>query len=195
MRLERVNEDKIKIFLSSEDLLIRGIAENELWEDMPKVHEFFNELLNEAENKLKFSTDCPIAVEVFVNSKDGIVLEVTRSSIEKQFNDDLESREQVGSIEECNDLGLFYAFETFDAVIYACEKLLRIAVSDGSIYTKDNIYFIYINNTDMKAETIKAVLSEFGYEANETVYQVSEYGKLLLTGRCFSKITNIFLKI
>jgi adapter protein MecA 1/2 len=194
MRLERVNENKIKIFLSTEDLLKRGIADKELWEDIPKVHEFLDELLKEAENKLKFLTDCPIAVEVFLNENEGIVLEVTKSSLENQFKDELESDEKEDCHQEAK-LSLFYAFDTFDAVIYACEKLMRIGVSKGSIYTKNNIYFIYIDETNMKPETIKAVLSEFGYKANETVYQVIEYGKLLLSGNCFNKITNIFLKI
>jgi adapter protein MecA 1/2 len=45
MRLERLNYDKIKIFLTFDDLSEREITKEEMWLDIPKVHQLFRDMI------------------------------------------------------------------------------------------------------------------------------------------------------
>src|SRR5690606_38016040 len=64
MRLERLNQDKIRIFLTFDDLLERGINKDDIWQDIHKVHELFNDMMNQAHQELDFVVVGPVAVEV-----------------------------------------------------------------------------------------------------------------------------------
>lgn len=52
MRLERLNYDKIKIFLTTDDLHDRGLTKEDLWKDSLKVHQLFRDMMNEASVEL-----------------------------------------------------------------------------------------------------------------------------------------------
>ncbi len=65
MRLERLNYNKIKIFLTLDDLTDRGLTKEDLWKDSFKVHQLFKDMMNEANTELGFEANGPIAVEVY----------------------------------------------------------------------------------------------------------------------------------
>lgn len=72
MRLERLNYNKIKIFLTFDDLSERGLTKEDLWRNAPKVQQLFRDMMQEANKELGFEADGPIAVEVFSTStRDG----------------------------------------------------------------------------------------------------------------------------
>ena len=64
MRLERLNYNKIKNFLTFDDLSERGLTKEDLWRNAPKVQQLFRDMM-QANKELGFEADGPIAVEVF----------------------------------------------------------------------------------------------------------------------------------
>ena len=54
MKIERLNQDKIRIFLTFDDLLERGIQKEDMWREIPKVHELFSEMMDQAYSELGF---------------------------------------------------------------------------------------------------------------------------------------------
>ncbi|MGE5701533.1 MAG: adaptor protein MecA, partial [Clostridia bacterium] len=78
MRVERLGTDKIRIFLTFDDLSERGIEKEDMWRDIPKVHELFNDMMEQAYHELGFEVSGPVAVEVFALPAQGMVVIVTR---------------------------------------------------------------------------------------------------------------------
>lgn len=78
MRLERLNYNKIKIFLTFDDLSERGLTKEDLWRNAPKVQQLFRDMMQEANTELGFEADGPIAVEVFSLQAQGMVVIVTK---------------------------------------------------------------------------------------------------------------------
>lgn len=83
MRLERLNYNKIKIFLTLDDLTDRGLTKEDLWKDSFKVQQLFKDMMNEANTELGFEANGPIAVEVYSLQAQGMVIIVTK--IKKQM--------------------------------------------------------------------------------------------------------------
>ena len=78
MRVERLGGDKIRFFLTLDDLADRGIEKEDIWRDIPKVHELFNDMMEHAYQELGFEVTGPVAVEVFALPAQGMVVVVTR---------------------------------------------------------------------------------------------------------------------
>jgi len=74
MRVERLGRDKIRFYLSMDDLVERGIEKEDMWQDIPKVHELFNEMMEQAYRELGFEIAGPVAVEVFALPAQGMVV-------------------------------------------------------------------------------------------------------------------------
>ncbi|PMY00814.1 adaptor protein, partial [Pseudomonas sp. MPR-R5A] len=51
MHLERLNFNKIKIFLTLDDLIDRGLTKEDIWKDSLKWHQLFQDMLEEASEK------------------------------------------------------------------------------------------------------------------------------------------------
>jgi len=78
MRLERLNGNKIKIFLTFDDLAERGISKDDLWRNLPKVQQLFRDMIMEADDELGFHADGPIEIEVFSLPAQGLVVIVSK---------------------------------------------------------------------------------------------------------------------
>ncbi len=53
MRLERLNYNKIKIFLTFDDLSERGLTKEDLWRNAPKVQQLFRDMMQEANKGIR----------------------------------------------------------------------------------------------------------------------------------------------
>ncbi|GJM68198.1 hypothetical protein HMSSN036_04140 [Paenibacillus macerans] len=52
MKIERLGQDKIRIFLTFDDLSERGIQKEDMWQEIPKVHDLFTEMMDQAYNEV-----------------------------------------------------------------------------------------------------------------------------------------------
>ncbi|WP_270179085.1 genetic competence negative regulator [Alkalihalobacillus sp. CinArs1] len=195
MRLERLTYDKIKIFLTYDDLNERGITKEELWQDVPKVHKLFREMIMEADDELGFKVDGPIAVEVFSLPAQGMVVIVTKGSKETDFEDDYNDEyiEMQVTLDESDEV--FYEFNTFEDVIGLSKRLLDVGVEGGILYSYQQQFYLKINEEeigDMELDTLIALLAEFGNPSTITSYRVIEYGKTLMHSEAVKQLNHYF---
>jgi adapter protein MecA 1/2 len=80
-----LNYNKIKIFLTIDDLMDRGLTKEDLWKDSLKVHQLFREMMDEASEELGFEASGPIAVEVYSLQAQGMVIIVTKNHEEEEI--------------------------------------------------------------------------------------------------------------
>ena len=66
MRLERLNYNKIKIFLTFDDLSERGLTKEDLWRNAPKVQQLFRDMMQEANKELGFEADIRLQLKYFL---------------------------------------------------------------------------------------------------------------------------------
>ena len=71
MRLERLNYNKIKIFLTFDDLSERGLTKEDLWRNAPKVQQLFRDMMQEANKELGFEADIRLQLKCFLYKHKG----------------------------------------------------------------------------------------------------------------------------
>ncbi|RYM05379.1 genetic competence negative regulator [Sporolactobacillus sp. THM7-7] len=199
MRLERLNGDRIKIFLTFDDLRERGITKEDMWHDLPRVQQLFRDMMLEAGDELGFEANGPIDVEVFSLPAQGMVVIVSKATYEEdddEENYDDDYIQMQVTLDESRDI--LYQFAQFDDVIALSEALRHINVHGGSLYLFEKKYYLYFAedhlDTGVDLETVVAVLAEFGNTSTITVHRLDEHGKCLIRDRAVTEICRYFVK-
>jgi adapter protein MecA 1/2 len=193
MRLERLNYDKIKIFLTTDDLRDRGLTKEDLWKDSLKVHQLFRDMMNEASIELGFEAHGPIAVEVYSLHAQGMVIIVTNSKdaddLEDDFSDDY--IEMQVKVDESFDV--IYEFESFEAIIQLSHYLYHQDILDGMVvYFQERYYLLLSDDQPMDIDDLVAILAEYGSPSTLTVHRLKEYGKTIMQNNAIEQIYNHF---
>ncbi|RKD25678.1 adaptor protein [Ammoniphilus oxalaticus] len=186
MRVERLGQDKIRIFLTFDDLHERGIEKEDIWRDIPKVHDLFNDMMEHAYEELGFEVIGPVAVEVFALPAQGMVVIVTRGRSQTSFMDDNEYDDDIYemevTLEESDDV--IYYFQDFEYLIDACHRVREVLTEGGKIYGYNERYYLVLDELDLENQslynTVIALLSEYGEASTVTKYVLAEYGKLVI---------------
>ncbi|GAE25690.1 negative regulator of genetic competence MecA [Halalkalibacter wakoensis JCM 9140] len=184
MRLERLNTDKFKAFLTFDDMRERGLTKEDLWQDLPKVHDLFRDMILEADDELGFKVDGPIAVEVYAMPAQGMVIIVSKNTPDEDFDEEGFEEgyiEMQVTLDETEDI--FYEFNDIEDVIALSSRLYPFGVQGGSLYAYRDQYFIKFEEFDVdlvNQATFVSLLAEFGNPSTVSSYVVEEYGKRLI---------------
>ncbi len=185
MRLERLNDDKIRIFLTFDDLTERGIEKDDMWRDIPKVHELFNDMMDEAYTEFGFDISGPVAVEVFALPAQGMVVIVSRGKGEPRSNDDNDEDEDLYelevTIEESDQI--IYSFTELEFLIQISKRLSTFFSHKNTSFYYKNKYYLVLDSEELEEielQKIIANMSEFGEASTITLEMLQEYGKLIV---------------
>ncbi|UOY93498.1 genetic competence negative regulator [Ectobacillus sp. JY-23] len=194
MRLERLNYNKIKIFLTFDDLFERGLTKEDLWKNAPKVQQLFRDMMHEANKELGFEADGPIAVEVFSLQAQGMVVIVTKelhdNGVEEDFSD--EFIEMQVTLDESDDI--LYEFACFEDIIALAQRLYPLGVTGGKLYSYENRFYLLLEEgSEIATESLIALLAEFGNSATITIYRLAEYGKELMFAKAIQQLYQYFI--
>ncbi|NEU31105.1 genetic competence negative regulator [bacterium LRH843] len=197
MRLERITTNKFRVFLTFDDMKERGITKEDLWKDLPKVHDLFRDMMLEADDELGFKVDGPIAVEIYAMPAQGMIIIVSKGVPDEHF--DVESFEE-GYIEMQVTLDeideIFYEFYDIEDVIALSSRLYGFGVIGGSLYSFESRYYLKFGDfdvEDVEEEAFVALLSEFGNPSTVSCHRVFEYGKRIMDNEAILRLYMTFL--
>ncbi|MGF7050008.1 adapter protein MecA 1/2 [Paenibacillus sp. DS2015] len=188
MKIERLSPDKIRIFLTFDDLSERGIQKEDMWQEIPKVHDLFTDMMDQAYNEVGFDATGPLAVEVFALPAQGMVVIVTRGKYDHHLYSSLgedEMPEEIYEMEvtlEQSD-SIVYAFSDFEILIEAAHVLQGHITEAGILYSYKDKWVLYLDPADLeddKHPALIAVLAEFGEATSTTEAVLEEYGKVIM---------------
>ena len=192
MRLERLNYNKIKIFLTLDDLNDRGLTKEDVWKDSLKWHQLFHEMLEEASEEFGVDIQGTVAVEIFSMQAQGMVMIVT---MEDQMDEELLEDgfiEMQVTVEGSEDI--LFEFQDFEDVIQMAKELNRVQIQEGSLYCYKEMYYYHV--TDLAGDDIHrviAILAEYGDSAFTSIHVIQEYGKVLIESIAVKKLVEYFL--
>ncbi|MEH7176706.1 genetic competence negative regulator [Neobacillus vireti] len=193
MRLERLTVNKIKIFLTSDDLNDRGLSKDDIWKDSIKWHQLFHDMLEEASEEFDVDIQGSVAVEIFSLQAQGMIMIITvedNSEEEEEvlFDGFLEMQVRV---EGCENL--LYQFESFEDIIGLSKTLFPLNVSGGSLYSYHDCYYLLMNNLDPSmVEKVAAFFSEYGNPSILSTHVLSEYGNQIIENKAVETILKYF---
>lgn len=192
MRLERLTVNKIKIFLTSDDLFERGLSKDDIWKDSIKWHQLFHDLLEEAGEKFDVDIQGSVAVEIFSLQAQGMIMIIT-------VDEELEDEEILFDgfvelqvrVEGCDNL--LYEFESFEDIIGLSKRLSSLNIRGGSLYSLNNRYYLLMNDIESdNIDKVAALLSEYGNPSILSRHILAEYGKRIIENNAVEIILQHF---
>lgn len=196
MKIEKLNENKIRIILSNQDLIEKNIDFNSFMSNSIETQDLFLDMLEQAEEKVGFITkDYKIKIEALAMDSGDFVVLVTRFDYKENTNAPstiknkkvTAKRKSVTLNSEC----LVYSFTSFDDFCtfsnYASniKNYFNIAKSIV-LYTYNSNYFLVFTKLN-KEHTYKkqfyTLITEFGtHVSNPDLFtrKLTERGKILI---------------
>lgn len=159
MRLERLSVNQFKIFLTYNDLKERGYSKEELWNNLPKANELFQDMLYEACDELGIELDGKLVVQVYMLQAQGMVIVVTQNNEGMSNEDFIELKVTMDESKE-----LMFVFDDFEDVIQAAGSFKKLTERQASLYYYEGYYFVKIHDeelNDQSKEEIISMVSEF----------------------------------
>jgi adapter protein MecA 1/2 len=191
MRLERLTVNKIKIFLTSDDLMERGLSKDDIWKDSIKWHQLFHDMLEEASEEFDVDIQGSVAVEIFSLQAQGMIMIITvDENIEEEVLFDGFVEMQV-RVEGCENL--LFQFDSIEDIIDLSHTLTSLQVNGGSLFSYNNRYYLLMNNLDPSlVEKIAAYLSEYGNPSILSTHVLAEYGNQIIKDNAVETILKYF---
>nr|WP_295972369.1 genetic competence negative regulator [uncultured Bacillus sp.] len=190
MRLERLNYNKIKIFLTLDDLFDRGLTKEDIWKDSLKWHQLFHDMIEEASETFDVDIQGSIAVEIFSMQAQGMVMILTMGEQQEDIFGDGFIDMQV-TLE--GNTEILFEFVDFEDVVHLAKRLAIIGFTGGSFYFMNNSYFVLIDNVCPDSQTqIAAIMAEFGIPSFISKYILMEYGKTIIEEQAVAVISTHF---
>ncbi|MGG0740191.1 genetic competence negative regulator [Niallia taxi] len=193
MRLERLNHNRIKIYLTFDDLYERGLTKDDIWKDSIKWQYFFHEMLEEANDMFDLEIHGSVAVEIFSMKAQGMVMILTMNEEESQDEELLAEGflEMQVTVEETVDI--LYEFTELENAIQAAKVLQNACFSGGTLFSIENKYYLYFPDIAAAKEAqAAAILGEFGEPSIKSIYIIEEYGRTILKNDAIEMLNQYF---
>lgn len=208
MRIEKLNENKIRIFLNLEDLEEKNIDLHTFMSNSLESQDLFLDLLNEADMEVGFNThNYRLIIEALASSDGNFIFTITRvkpdsPSIFKGNNVKLKVKRKIA---KPNKSLCIYAFNTFDEFCDFCNYISTSHLNNhitklrnASLVLFKNTYYLILNNLRFTVPELKSfsyISSEFATRvANEALLErkLLEYGKIIIPKSAISVCLKYF---
>lgn len=197
MKIEKLNENKIKITLSSEDLLSRNIDVQSFIYNTPESQDLFWDVMREAEREYGFTVDeSMVYVEASATASGIFTLTVTKTSNSlnqsnlknklKKQNYKLKRKSVNTSLDNS-----IYCFNTFDDICNFCEISNINDFGTNSLYEFNSKYYLLVSHVP------NSNILEYSTKEHNTdtlLATISEYGKSLIEKNALKIISKNFIK-
>jgi len=193
MRVQKVNEHTIRIFISLTELTDRDITMADLFQRSAKTEQLFWELIAQAREEVEFNLDQPFWIQATVASNDEFVITIMKQEdlAEGSLKEKAVRKTPKGRVTE-----LVYAFADFEDVVSAVGRLPEFNQLRTSLYEFEEEYYLVLNRmgTGKKRLLAEAILDEYGEIVATTGVFLSEHGKAIIKLKAVQTLNASFNK-
>ena len=197
MKIEKLNENKIKITLTIDDLAARNIDLYSFMYNSPESQDLFWDVMNEAEKEYGFNVDdSMIYVEASTTGGGNFTLIVTKteekptvklSPPKKSITKETVKLKRKKIPAFLKD-GI-YKFETFEDVCSFCKATDSRTVINSSLYKLGDYFYLKADLVPSTAILEYATIIKY---PNIIEGKVAEYGKVIIEKNAVETINNYF---
>lgn len=207
MKIEKLNENKIRITLNIQDLEDNNVDFQTFMSNSIESQELFINMLDKAEKELGFVTDdYKVMIEALATTSGNFVLTVTRFIPEKENGVIKKKRINIKrKTSQINTNKAIYCFNTFDEYCNFCNfvdnslsKFMHDFADNISLYEYNDKYYLVITNIHIDTNSLKSFCScitEFArYIHNSSLFEnkLLEYGILIMNDNAIDTCINHF---
>ena len=200
MKIEKINDNKIKVTLSTAELQERNLNFQALRYNTPEAQTLFWDMMKQAENEHGFKTaNCQLFIEAAASMNDEqFIVTVTKlqdkdlapvPQKKKLPAPELKVRKKVVP----KNQNFIYKFNDFEQIYNLVESTEITSDLTATLYEYQNSFFI----VSKPSKQLHLIISEFGEIVNDSVVIegiLAEHGNKIIENNAFSTIANSLKK-
>lgn len=197
MKIEKLNDYKIKITLSTDDLAERNIDIQSFIYNSPESQDMFWDMMQEAEKKYGFNIDESMIYVEAASSGAGIfTLTVTKTAGSlnipntkiKLKKGNFKLKRKVTSVQQENSV---YIFSSFEDICEFCNAVDCSKIEANSLYKLEDEYYLKVSNMPYNSILEFATLAG---NSELTFAKIQEYGNTVVENTALQDISLHFKK-
>ncbi|GAB6173461.1 adaptor protein MecA [Paradesulfitobacterium aromaticivorans] len=191
MRVQKVNDSTIRIFISFTELADRDISMADLFQRSSKTEQLFWELIAQAREEVEFNLDQPFWIQATVASNDEFVITVMKQ--EEQTEIPVKEKEKKkparGRVPEW-----VYAFADFEDVLAVVQRLPQFNNMRSSLFEFEGEYYLSVSRIGVgkKRQLAEAILDEYGDLVTATRDFLIEHAKVIIAAKAVQTLRASF---
>jgi len=208
MKIEKINDNKIKVTISLNDLEERNLDLSSLNYNSPAAQELFWDMMEQAEIQYGFSaSDSQLYIEAIPDSDEGFIITITKSDEDGDFesihkyikskfkNSDLKVKKKNRKI---SSTIMIYTFNSFEDVVGLCKKVTPMYIGESTLYKYRDTYYLILTRNSFNISNPKifeALLSEYGNRVSNVCFYegyLNEHGTKIIEYEAIELINNYF---
>ncbi len=208
MKIEKINENMIKVTISLNDLEERNIDLNALNYNSPAAQELLWDMMEQAEEQFGFNlSDSQLIIEPIPDSTDGFIITITRmdgdgdfESIQKYIKSklkksDLRIKKKGRKISSAI---IIYSFNSIDDVCALSKKLDGMYAGESTLYRCRDTYYLTMTRLSPQSpysRQLEVFLCEYGNKINNISFYdgyLNEYGEKIIDGNALEVLRMYF---
>ena len=203
MKFRKINDDKVQIILTSQDLEERDFRRWEIMPMSPKVQEFFHDLLERAYKECGFeiSDDSQLVVEAYPLNAEAFAIILTRipagshgephgslhmhhlSHFDREMEDEADDLER-----DCHQV---WCFEDLEDCIQACSRIEPALIEESSLHKLEDQYYLSVVTTKEGQVDVAAIMGEYGQWSFVPKPYYTEHGQTMVSDHAVVNLASL----
>ncbi len=208
MKIERVDENKIKVLLDHAEAKEWNITTKSIYENTPEVQKMFWHAIRMAKENMNFSIDgAKLFVETIPSYESGLGMLITKACTDEEFSKAVENCSYKGKLKRTELKAdaqrrekrrkCIFCFESFDSVCSAVGELFGRYIGSSSLYKmNERFYLCLVPSEPISLCEAEILLPEFASRLSNSQYvhgRLGEYGALMIEDNAIEILNEYFV--
>ncbi len=210
MKIERINDNKIKVEINSEDVKNWNVSIKKLTDNTPEAQELFRHAIKQAEKELAFSVGTSkLFVEAIPLKDEGFVMIISKFTSEAEAMEALTGNPmlrlknaeiKIKRVEKQKKKESFaiYKFASFDELCSGVGEISHIFIGESCVYKFKDEFYLRLEPSDMFGfYEIDNKISEFSERCKNSSFidgYLMEYGEVFISFEAVETLMYYFVK-
>ncbi len=206
MRIEKVNDNVLRVTITINDLEERNIDLGSLNYNSPAAQELFWDMMERAEEEYGFAShDSQLIFEASPENEDGFVVTITKIDSEGEFesiqkyikskykNSDLRQKKKKSKV--CSALKI-YCFESIEDLCTLSKRIYTYYKGESSVIKHKNSYYLLLTGSSASSsQSLDIFMCEYSTQIlNVSFFEgyLNEYGEKIISDNAIQTLSTYF---
>ncbi len=192
MRIEKVNENVLRVTITLNDLEERNIDISSLNYNSPAAQELFWDMMERAEEEYGFASgDSQLVFEASPENEDGFVVTITKIDSDGEFesiqkyikskykNSDLRQKKKKSKV--CSTLNI-YCFDSIEDLCQLAKRIYPLYNGESAVYRFKSSYYLLLAGSSSSPQ-LEIIMDEYSaHVGNANFFEgyLNEYGERII---------------
>lgn len=209
MKIERINENMIRVTVTLDDLEERNIDFDAMHTNSPAAQELFLDMMEQAEEQYGFNlSDSQLMIEPTEDDDDGFVITITRldddndyESIHRYISNrmrksDLKYKRRY---KRASSARAMYTFRDIDDVCQLSKRIEDLYTGESTLFKYRDMYYLTMSKSDLLFSpdgiSIQPIIGEYGNKVSDVNFfegYLNEYGETIIASNALETLRQYF---